>query len=358
MAKSLRGFVLGILTVAVITGCPSTLVLTVNVSPAESGAVSLNPPGGSYALGATVTLNAVPNAGFVFDHWEGNVRDTSQPNTSLVMNSAEDVVAHFVEGGSGDEGESATDEGEGPADGEEPGEIPDFEMVRIDSGTFQMGRYPGEQDSYPEEDPQHQVTMSSGFWLGKYQVTKGQWEAVMGTTPWSGQIGVLDDPDSPATYVSWNDAQDFVEALNDLSGETYRLPSEAEWEYACRAGTETRFYWGDDPNYTAIDDYAWWYGSAEDAGEGYAHVVGEKLENAWGLHDMSGNVLEWCEDDWHANYTGAPSNGSAWVDSPRGSNRVRRGGSWHDADYYCRSAYRHSNNPSYASNNFGFRLAR
>jgi len=159
-------------------------------------------------------------------------------------------------------------------------------------------------------------------------LTKAQWMALMGTTPWSGWSGVSDDPDSPAEIVSWNDAHSFVTALNIHTGRTFRLPSEAEWEYACRAGSATRFYWGDDPSYTAIGAYAWYDGNTWDAGEVYAHVAGSKAAERMGLHDMSGNVLEWCEDDWHDNYAGAPADGSAWVDSIRGLDRVIRGGRW------------------------------
>jgi len=238
-----------------------------------------------------------------------------------------------------------------------PGDVP-LEMVWIPAGSFQMGRYPGEQDSYDSEDPQHPVTLSSGFWLGKYELTKAQWTAVMGTTPWSGQSYVLDHPDSPAVYVSWNDAQSFISALNTYTGLTFRLPSEAQWEYACRAGTTTRFYWGNDPSYADINDYAWWEDNAGDVGERYAHVVGLKLSNAFGLYDMSGNVFEWCEDDWHDGYGGAPADGSPWVDSPRGSYLVMRGGGWYDDGYDCRSALRYDYYLSSTSYSLGFRLAR
>ncbi len=237
-----------------------------------------------------------------------------------------------------------------------PGDVP-LTVVWVPSGSFDMGRYPGEQSSYSWEDPQHSVTVS-GFWMAKYELTKAQWTAVMSTTPWNGQSYVLNDPNSPAVYVSWNDAQSFITALNGLTGLTFRLPSEAEWEYACRAGTTTRFYWGDDPSYTAGNAYCWWRYNAWDVGEGYAHIVGLKTENAFGLYDMSGNVWEWCEDDWHSNYTGAPADGSAWVDSPRGSNRVQRGGSWDLFGHNCRSAYRHdAGGPSGSFFSIGFRLA-
>jgi formylglycine-generating enzyme required for sulfatase activity len=180
----------------------------------------------------------------------------------------------------------------------------------------------------------------------------------MGTTPWSGQINVLDDPDSPAVYVSWKHAQSFITVLNSLTGKTFGLPSEAGWEYACRAGTTTRFYWGDDPTYTVGSDHAWWGHNAGDIGFRYAHAVGQKMPNAWGLYDMSGNVWEWCEDDSHFRYADARTNGSAWIDSPRGTNRVLRGGSWNSRDD-CRSAKRGYNSQDKQTGSFtGFRVVR
>ena len=238
-----------------------------------------------------------------------------------------------------------------------PDSVP-LEMVWIPGETFLMGRYPGEQDSYSNEDPRHSVTLP-GFWMAKYELTKRQWQAVMRTTPWSGHNNVLDDLDSPAVYVSWNDAKSFVTALNTHTGLTFRLPSEAEWEYACRADTTTRFYWGDDPGYTAGNAYCWWRYNAWDVNARYAHVVGQKLVNGFGLYDMSGNVWEWCEDDWHSNYTGAPTDGSAWVDFPRDSDRAQRGGGWCSDGTDGRSASRYNYGyPSFTYDDIGFRLAR
>ena len=236
-----------------------------------------------------------------------------------------------------------------------PGDVP-LEMVWIPAGTFMMGCSPGEQDSNLHEDPQHQVTLTQGFWMGKYELTKGQWTAVMGTTPWSGQTHVLNDPESPAVYVSWNDAQAFITALNGLTGKTFRLPTEAEREYAARAGTTTRFYWGDDPSYTVGNDYAWWRYNSRDVDEQYAHVVGLKLPNAWDLYDMSGNVWEWC-NNWYGEYSSGSVTNPAGPGS--GSDRVYRGGSWYDYGFRCRSAERCSDcYPSSADDSFGFRLAR
>jgi formylglycine-generating enzyme required for sulfatase activity len=243
-----------------------------------------------------------------------------------------------------------------------PGDVP-LPLAGIPAGSFQMGRYPGEQGSIGFEQPQHTVTIGANFHMGTCEVTKRQWQAVMGTTPWSGQPSVLDAPDSPAVYVSWNDAQAFLTALNQhvtSTGQgpaTFRLPSEAEWEYACRGGTTTRFYWGDDLSLTQIGNYAWFDSNASNVGENYAHVIGLKLANAWGLYDMSGNVWEWCQDYWHDNYTGAPSNGSAWM-SPTSSYRVVRGGSWNDPSSFCRAATRINLLPAFSNFLYGFRVAR
>jgi formylglycine-generating enzyme required for sulfatase activity len=236
-----------------------------------------------------------------------------------------------------------------------PGDVP-LEMVWIPEGSFVMGSPDTEQDGSTAEGPQHAVIVG-GFWMAKFELTKRQWTAVMGTTPWVGHANVLDDPQSPAVYVSWNNAQALIAALNGLTGKTFQLPSEAQWEYACRAGTDTRFYWGDDPGYTEINDYAWWKGNVVSAGEPYAHEVGQKRPNAFGLYDMSGNVWELCEDDRHSDYTGAPTDGSAWINSPRDASRVSRGANWASNGEYCRSAYRGFGEPITATAGIGFRLA-
>ncbi len=217
-------------------------------------------------------------------------------------------------------------------------------MCWIPSGEFMMGRQDGEQDSDSDESPRHRVTFSEGFWMGKYEVTQVQWEAVMGDNP-----SYYDGVNRPVERVSWTDIQGFESSL----GNAFRLPSESEWEYACRAGTATRFYWGDDGGYDDIDRYAVYL--SNDPG-GTANV-GTKLPNAWGLYDMSGNVWEWCEDWYHSDYTGAPSDGSAWL-SPTGSFRVSRGGGWFLNARYCRSANRIYNGPSGRFNLLGFRLVR
>ncbi len=215
-----------------------------------------------------------------------------------------------------------------------PGNVP-LDMVWCPAGSFQMGRYPEELHSYSREDPQHQVTLTHGFWMAKYELTKRQWSAVMGTAPWMGYPEVSSDPDSPAVYVSWDDAQAFVTALSSLAGEDFRLPTEAQWEYAARAGTSSRFYWGDDISLSQISGYAWWLGN----NEGYAGIVGRRAPNTFGLYDIIGNIWEWCQDWYAPGYTVGPA-----VDPlgpSTGTLRVGRGGSWNDAgDGVNRAAYR------------------
>ncbi len=231
-----------------------------------------------------------------------------------------------------------------------------LEMLWIQAGSFTMGSPDAELGHYKDESPQHSVTLD-GFLMGKYELTKRQWQAVMGTTPWAGQDQIITDPDSPAVYISWYDAQSFLTALNAYTGKTFRLPSEAQWEYACRAGGADRFYWGDDPASSIIDSYAWWRGNAYSAEQQYAHVVGGKTANFFGLYDMSGNALEWCQDSYHDNYTGAPTDGSAWV-TPEVEYQVLRGGDWYNYGASARSACRVSRMPYDAISTFGFRLAK
>ena len=240
-----------------------------------------------------------------------------------------------------------------------PGDVP-LEMIRIPAGTYMRGAYPGEQDAVTgREEPQHQVTLTQDFYLGKYPLTQQQWLAVMGSWPGTAPSSSYGLGDTyPAYYVSWDDAQNFITALNThitITGQgvaTMRLPTEAEWEYAARAGTTTRFYWGDDPDYTQIGDYAWYDGNNSPYG---TKPVGGKLPNAFGLYDMSGNVWEWCQD-WYGTY---PSGSVADPTGPSsGSSRVNRGGIWYYSPGYCRSAYRGRNSPGYRLNYLGFRLAR
>ncbi|MBL8765445.1 MAG: formylglycine-generating enzyme family protein, partial [Phycisphaerae bacterium] len=235
-----------------------------------------------------------------------------------------------------------------------PGGVP-LEMVWIPAGSFEMGQAPGERDAYPnKETPRHPVTLTRGFWMGKYEITKAQWQSVMGTSPWGGREQVSDDPASPAVYISWEAAQAFNEKLADHLNEDLRLPTEAEWEYACRAGTTTRFPWGDDLDYVEIDAHAWWRGTVPAGKDASAQPVGKKLPNPWGLHDMSGNVSEWCQD-WHGYYFDGES-----VD-PAGpsfaAHRVLRGGGWTATGGRCRSSRRDHEEPKAEHSHIGFRVA-
>jgi formylglycine-generating enzyme required for sulfatase activity len=233
-----------------------------------------------------------------------------------------------------------------------PFELPEgMEFASIPSGSFEMGSPESDPDSYDSERPVHTVTFNYSFEMMTTEVTQGMWLEVMGSNPAFG-YGV--GSNYPVYNVSWNDCQEFVDVMNVLDPNyEYRLPSEAEWEYACRAGTTTRFYWGDDPSYSLIDQYAWYY---ENSGS-ITHPVAQKLPNAWGLYDMSGNVREWCEDYWHDDYTGAPTDGSPWI-SPSSSYRVIRGGGWINGAQSCRSAIRHCDDPGSSDYNLGLRLAR
>ena len=228
-----------------------------------------------------------------------------------------------------------------------------LEMVWIEPGTFRMGTPPSElgEDS---ERPVHDVTISQGFYLGKYEVTQGQWESVMGTRPWQGQHNVRSGSDYPAVYVSWEDAQEFIRRLNaSLGSNAYRLPTEAEWEYACRAGTTTRWSFGDDES--QLRHYAWYRDNASNVGERYGHSVGTKRANPWGLYDMHGNVEEWVQDCWHSNYQGAPADGSAW-ESEGCYWRVLRGGALHKFPWHLRSAFRDGTSYDPRPDATGFRV--
>ncbi len=213
---------------------------------------------------------------------------------------------------------------------------PEFEMVKIPSGSFMMGSENGNQK------PVHRVNISNSFYMGKYEVTQAQWKAVMGNNPSStSNCG----GNCPVNQVSWDDVQGFIRKLNNLQTKyKYRLPTEAEWEYACRAGT-TGDYAGD------LDSMAWYFINAD----GQTHPVGQKSPNDFGLYDMHGNVAEWCED-WYGKYS------SETVTDPtgaaEGSYRVYRGGGWYANGGFLHSANRNYIDSSHLSGDLGFRLIR
>jgi formylglycine-generating enzyme required for sulfatase activity len=182
--------------------------------------------------------------------------------------------------------------------------------------------------------------------LGKFEVTQEQWYALMGNLPSKFKGRTL-----PVEQVSWDDAQEFIKRLNTKSGQNYRLPSEAEWEYAARAGSPADYSFGDDPK--QLSRFAWFAGNTDNT----TNPAGEKTANKFGLHDMHGNVWEWMQDCWSGNYAGAPADGSAWTAGDC-SRRVLRGGSWFNDPPLLRSAYRLRNTTASRGNLFGFRVAR
>ena len=256
-----------------------------------------------------------------------------------------------------------------------PGGVP-LELVAIPPGSFQMGANSNDTGwswSYSDDVPAHTVTINYGFQMGRFEVTQRQWLALMSNPGWS-CYGVGDN--YPAYYVTWNDirlANGFLDKLNAYvvsTGQgagTFRLPSEAEWEYACRAGSQTRFCFGNSDCSSGqcsplcnLGDYAWFCGNNSGncgAATYGAKPVGGKLPNAFGLFDMHGNLWEWCEDWYHSSYTGAPTDGSAWV-SPAASSRVLRGGGWNYTPSSCRSAARGYGDPSDRNYRIGFRVVR
>jgi len=225
-------------------------------------------------------------------------------------------------------------------------------LVAIPAGEFMMGS-PETEIGRVGNETRHRVTLTKSFHLGRTEVTQGQWKAVMGTTPWNDYVRRKEGDDYPATRVNWEDAVEFCEKLSEKEGVEYRLPTDAEWEYACRAGTTTVYSFGDDES--QFGEYAWFDKNAGDADEKYAHIVGQKKPNAWGLYDMHGNVFEWCQD----NYGEYPSGDVTDPVGPAsGSFRVFRGGCWYNSARGCRSAYRFWSSPSDRSHGLGFRVLR
>jgi len=217
------------------------------------------------------------------------------------------------------------------------------ELVVIPAGSFQMGRNDGDSD----EKPVHSVSVKS-FALGKYEVTQGQWKAVMGSN--LSKFSNCGD-NCPVEQVSWDDIQKYIQKLNAMSGQQYRLPSEAQWEYAARAGSTGKWSFGDKE--VQLELHGWFSGNSN----AKTHPAGQKQANAFGLYDMYGNVWEWTQDCWNENYSGAPSDGSAWTTGNCGQ-RVLRGGSWNHEPSFARAAFRVRSGTTNRDGFNGFRLAR
>jgi formylglycine-generating enzyme required for sulfatase activity len=227
-----------------------------------------------------------------------------------------------------------------------------MKLVLIPSGEFLMGSPDSDKDAFPQEKPQHRVRITRPFYLGATEVTQGQYRAVLGKNP----SGFKGSDDLPVEFVYWEEAQAFCAKLNELekgqlSGASYRLPTEAEWEYACRAGTTTRFSFGDAEE--SLGEFAWFAGNSDQK----THPVGQKRPNAWGLYDMHGNVWEWCWDAYEEDYYRQ----SPGVDPPgpfQTAGRVERGGGWPYKPRDCRVARRGARPPHDRDPYIGFRVAR
>jgi formylglycine-generating enzyme required for sulfatase activity len=217
-----------------------------------------------------------------------------------------------------------------------------MELVLVPAGSFRMGSEKGDDG----EKPVHEVNIPKPFYMGKYEVTQEQWQAVMGNNP-----SHFKWPKEPVDSVSWDDCQAFVKKLNErVRGGKFTLPTEAEWEYTCRAGSKAEYCFGDDAK--ELGEYAWYDRNSE----ARTHPVGEKKPNAWGMHDMHGNLWEWCEDVWHDSYDGAPADGSSWLIGGKQQRRVLRGGSRGSTPLGCRAAVRDMGDPTDESWGYGCRV--
>lgn len=233
----------------------------------------------------------------------------------------------------------------------------EFSLLVVQRGEFVMGS----NNPLFGEAPPHVVFIGAEFLLGKYPVTQQQWQTVMGDNP----SACSQSRTHPVDSVSWIQAVDFCDRLSDRWGRRVRLPSEAEWEYACRAGTTTDFHFGSwgpflDESDIPIDvrrqlaDFAWF---DMNSGDG-TRPVGLKEPNPWGFHDMIGNVWEWCADVWHSDYDDSPLDGSPWVkNASQQPRRLLRGGAWDMNAFRCRSSYRSYDHKDLATSRFGFRIA-
>ena len=217
-----------------------------------------------------------------------------------------------------------------------------IEMVKVEAGTFMMGATSEMKNPNSDEKPVHQVTLTNDYYIGKYEVTQALWQAVMGSNP-----AHFKGSNLPMETVSWNDCQEFISKLNNMTGRKFRLPTEAEWEYAARGGKKSRGYQYSGSN--NIEDVAWHVGNSGRK----THPVGTKQANELGLYDMSGNVFEWCQD-WYGSYVNSSQTNPVGVGS--WARRVDRGGSWYNSSERCRSSYRSIYPPSDHDDGIGLRL--
>ncbi len=292
------------------------------------------------------------------------------------------ILSHITLSGAGAPEANSAPKAEGSRVGDERDDNGlKLKLIWCPPGRFTMGSAAAEEGRDTDEE-QVAVGLSDGFWLGKFEVTQSEWKQVMNSEPWKGRPFVKEGDDYPATHVSRDDALIFCRVLTTQERKAgrmparfeYSLPTEAQWEYACRAGTATRFSFGDET--LTLSDHAWWggtgpWGNIQD--EAYAHRVGLKRPNPWGLFDMHGNVWEWCRDAYGRKLAGGDDPEAAvatredglapWRGPCHGadcigrSTFVLRGGSWFRADHYCRSAFRFRFPRRARLSELGFRLA-
>ena len=217
-----------------------------------------------------------------------------------------------------------------------------IDMIRVESGTFTMGATPEMENPFDDEKPTHQVTLTNDYYIGKYEVTQALWQAVMDNNP-----SIFKGDELPVVRVSWKDCQKFISKLNRITGKKFRLPTEAEWEYAARGGKKSRDYQYSGSN--NLFDVAWY----EDNSDRKTHAVGSKQANELGIYDMSGNVWEWCQDRYGKYSSSSQTNPTG---ATSGSKRVVRGGCWCYYARFCRSSYRGNITPDNRDNNLGLRL--
>jgi formylglycine-generating enzyme required for sulfatase activity len=298
------------------------------------------------STGGTIGGPAAATAAFELEYWNA-IKDSNDPEEyngylkRYPNGQFAEIARRRAQGTRGGNNSAAAPAGVHPA--AMPGVVVrnqlGMELVYMPAGSFMMGSEKGRSN----EKPVHRVMIREGFYMGRYEVTQAQWQSVMDNNP-----SYFKGENNPVEQVSWDDAVAFINKLNEMNdGYKYRLPTEAEWEYACRAGT-TGDYAGD------LDEIAWYKDNSGKA----THPVGQKQPNAFGLYDMHGNVWEWCQDYWHDNYNGAPTDGSVWSSGGNSSERVLRGGSWVIGGYDLRSAGRIKSAPAYPYIvTFGFRVA-
>ncbi len=241
-----------------------------------------------------------------------------------------------------------------------------MKFVRIEKGSFMMGSTDSDKEASSDEKPQHRVNITKDFYMGQYEVTQAQWEVVMGSNP-----SYFKGADRPVEQVSWEDVQVFIQKLNAKEGtNTYRLPTEAEWEYASRAGSSSKYSFGDDASqlcqYGNVADLkaketnsSWTVANCNDGVGAETSVVGRYRPNAWGLYDVHGNVWEWVQDWYNPDYyKNSPSSDPSNLIKNSSTRRVLRGGSWYDEPRYLRSAFRSGSLPAYRGSSIGFRLSK